>query len=411
MCEKTIDCYRRLLDEKQKRRSGEILSVVQMLPELDSGGVERGTLEIGRHLAGCRHRSFVISGGGRLVKQLVAEGSRHVDWKVGIKSPLTLKYVLPLRRFLKNEQIDILHLRSRMPAWIGYIAWKSLPKKYRPTLVTTFHGFYSVNRYSAIMTKGEGIIAISKSIEQHIREAYRVNKGIRLIFRGVDKDIFDPAAIDSSRTERLRKAWQVDGSRPVIILPGRMTRLKGQDVFVKALALMSNTRYQALLIGDTKDNPKFTEELNDLIKEHQLAERLSLVGYCDDMPAALLLADIVVSASSNEPEAFGRTTIEAMAMGKAVVATAHGGSLETVTPGRTGWLVTPGDAGDLARALDEALQSPEQRAVYGRAGRELVNSTFTMKQMCEETEALYRELVGARRRGVAAQQEVPAATR
>jgi glycosyltransferase involved in cell wall biosynthesis len=398
MCEKTIDCYRRLLEEKRKRRTGEILSVVQMLPELDSGGVERGTLEVGRYLAGRQHRSFVISGGGRLVGQLEAEGSRHVDWQVGAKSPLTLKYVLPLRRLLKNEQIDILHLRSRMPAWIGYIAWKSLPKKYRPTLVTTFHGFYSVNRYSAIMTKGEGIIAISKSIERHIREAYGVRNGIKLIFRGVDKEIFDPAAIDPSRVEQLRTAWDIDGTKPLIILPGRLTRLKGQDVFIRALAQMSNTRYQALLIGDIKDNPKFTEELTALIDEYQLADRLSLVGYCDDMPAALMLADIVVSASSNEPEAFGRTTIEAMAMGKAVVATAHGGSLETVTPGQTGWLVKPGDAADLARALDEALQSPERRAAFGRAGRELVNRTFTMKQMCEETEALYRELVDAKHR-------------
>ncbi len=398
MCEKTIDCYRRLLEEKRKRRTGEILSVVQMLPELDSGGVERGTLEIGRYLADRQHRSFVISGGGRLVEQLETEGSRHVYWQVGAKSPLTLKYVLPLRRLLKNEQIDILHLRSRMPAWIGYIAWKSLPKKYRPTLVTTFHGFYSVNRYSAIMTKGEGIIAISKSIERHIREAYGVRHGIKLIFRGVDKEIFDPAAIDPSRIEQLRTAWNIDGTKPLIILPGRLTRLKGQDVFIRALAQMGNTDYQALLIGDIKDNPKFTEELMALIGEYKLADCLSLVGYCDDMPAALMLADIVVSASSNEPEAFGRTTIEAMAMGKAVVATAHGGSLETVTPGQTGWLVRPGDAADLARALDEALQSAERRAAFGRAGRELVNRTFTMKQMCEETEALYRELVDAKRR-------------
>lgn len=408
MCEKTIDCYRRLLEEKRKRRTGEILSVVQMLPELDSGGVERGTLEIGRYLAGRQHRSFVISGGGRLVGQLEAEGSRHVGWQVGAKSPLTLKYVLPLRRLLKNEQIDILHLRSRMPAWIGYIAWKSLPKKYRPTLVTTFHGFYSVNRYSAIMTKGEGIIAISKSIERHIREAYGVRKGIKLIFRGVDKDIFDPSATDPARVEQLRTAWNIDGTKPLIILPGRLTRLKGQDVFIRALAQMSTTRYQALLIGDIKDNPKFTEELMALIGEYQLADRLSLVGYCDDMPAALMLADIVVSASSNEPEAFGRTTIEAMAMGKAVVATAHGGSLETVTPGQTGWLVRPGDATDLARALDEALHSAERRAAFGRAGRELVNRTFTMKQMCEETEALYRELVDAKRRTLSQRAEVQA---
>ncbi len=398
MCEKTIDCYRRVLEEKEKRRTGRILSVVQMLPELDSGGVERGTLEIGRYLAEHGHRSLVISGGGRLVKQLEAEGSTHIDWDVGAKSPFTIRYVLPLRRLLQQEQVDVLHLRSRMPAWVGYLAWKSLPKKRRPVLVTTFHGFYSVNRYSAIMTKGEGIIAISRSIEQHIREAYRVKKDIRLIFRGVDKDIFDPAAVDPARVAHLRSSWGVDGRVPVIVLPGRLTRLKGQDVFVKALGLLKHAEYQALLIGDTEDNPGFTEELRDLARQNGLEHRLAFVGYCDDMPAALLLADIVVSASSNEPEAFGRTTIEAMAMGQPVVATAHGGSMETVTPGLNGWLVRPGDPQDLARALDEALELPTRRQSFGQAGREMVNHRFTMQQMCEETEAFYRELVSTRRR-------------
>ncbi len=397
MCEKTIDCYARLLKEKRQRQTGERLSVVQMLPELDSGGVERGTLEIGRYLADRGHRSMVVSGGGRLVRQLVAEGSQHINWQVGAKSPLSLRYLLPLRRLLKEEQVDILHLRSRMPAWLGYIAWKTLPRHNRPILVTTFHGFYSVNRYSAIMTKGDGIIAISKSIEQHIREAYRVRKNIRLIFRGVDREVFSPEHVGEQRVAQLRSAWRLDGRSPVIMLPGRLTRLKGQDVFIRALALVKQTDYQAVLVGDVADNPGFTEELRNLIKQHGLSDRVFLVGYCDDMPAALLAADIVVSASSNEPEAFGRTTIEAMAMGKPVVATAHGGSLETVSPGRTGWLVSPGDPRDLAIALDEALASPERREALGRAGQELVNQRFTMKQMCEKTEALYRELVNERR--------------
>ncbi len=397
MCEKTLQLYKDLLEEKELRRAGELLTVVQMLPELESGGVERGTLEIGKFLADNKHRSIVISAGGRMVKQLEDEGSHHIGWKVGSKSPLTIKYMLPLRKLLKKEKVDVLHLRSRMPAWVGYLVWKSLPKKDRPVLVTTFHGFYSVNSYSAIMTKGMGIIAISKSIEHHIRKAYGIKKDIELIFRGVDKDKFDPKAVSPERIERFRQTWKISDDKPVVMLPGRFTRLKGQDIFIQALAKMNHRNYQAIIVGDLEDNPGFASELSELIKKLQLEDNIHMVGYCDDMPAALMLADVVVSASSNEPEAFGRTTIEAMAMGKPVIATAHGGSLETVTPQKTGWLVEPGAADELALALDEALASPDKMSRYGAAGKAAVNSTFTMKNMCEKTIAFYRKLVAAER--------------
>ncbi len=392
MCEKTIDLYQQVLEEKRKRSDGEILSVLQMLPELESGGVERGTLEMGKYLADNKHHSFVISGGGRLVKQLVAEKSHHIRWNVGVKSPFTLRYVFSLRRFLKKERIDVLHLRSRMPAWVGYITWKTLPKRYRPILVTTFHGFYSVNSYSAIMTKGTGIIAISKSIERHIREKYRINQNIHLIYRGVDKTIFDPDAVSTERIERYKREWRIAPDKPVLMLPGRLTRLKGQDIFLKALSLMTNQNYQALLVGDTTENPGFTDELAKSISQDRLEAKVSLVGHCDDMPAALMLADVVISASSREPEAFGRVTIEAMAMGKAVIATAHGGSLETVTPGRTGWLVPPGNPEELAMALDKALADKKRLHQFGRAGQKIVSSNFTMEQMCSKTASLYKEL-------------------
>ena len=397
MCEKTLQLYEDLLEEKRQRRTGEILTVVQMLPELESGGVERGTLEIGKYLADNNHRSIVISAGGRMVRQLEEEGSCHIGWKVGAKSPLTIKYMLPLRRLLKKEKVDVLHLRSRMPAWVGYLVWKSLPKKDRPVLVTTFHGFYSVNSYSAIMTKGMGIIAISKSIEQHIRTAYGIKQDIELIFRGVDKEKFDPDAVSLERIDRYRELWNISGEKPVIMLPGRLTRLKGQDIFIQALARIKHHDYQAVLVGDVEDNPGFTAELSELIGGLQMDNRVSLVGHCDDMPAALMLADIVVSASSNEPEAFGRTTIEAMAMGRPVIATAHGGSLETVTPEKTGWLVEPGAADKLALALEDALNSPEKMNRFGAAGKAAVNSTFTMKTMCQKTLTFYHKLIAAHR--------------
>jgi glycosyltransferase involved in cell wall biosynthesis len=247
------------------------------------------------------------------------------------------------------------------------------------------------------MTKGMGIIAISKSIEQHIRQAYGIDQGIELIFRGVDKDKFDPDAVSADRIQRYRQMWNISRDKPVIMLPGRLTRLKGQDIFIQALARIQHHDYQALIVGDLEDNPGFAAELSEMIREAQLEKNISMVGYCNDMPAALMLADVVVSASSNEPEAFGRTTIEAMAMGKPVIATAHGGSLETVTPGKTGWLVDPGEVDKLALALDEALDSPEKMRQYGSAGKVAVNSTFTMKTMCQRTLDFYRKLIAARR--------------
>jgi glycosyltransferase involved in cell wall biosynthesis len=177
------------------------------------------------------------------------------------------------------------------------------------------------------------------------------------------------------------------------MLPGRLTRLKGQDIFIQALAQVKNRNFQAILVGDLEDNPGFAAELGALIDKLGLAENVFMVGHCDDMPAALMLADVVISASSNEPEAFGRTTIEAMAMGKPVIATAHGGSLETVVPGKTGWLVPPGVAEKLAEALEEALASPEQMRDFGMAGKKAVNSAFTMKTMCEKTLAFYQRLL------------------
>ena len=204
------------------------LTVVQMMPELETGGVERGTLEIGKYLVQQGHRSIVISGGGRLVPQLESEGSEHLSWDVGQKNPLTLRYIPKLKKILQQEKVDILHLRSRVPAWVGYLSWKSLPKQTRPRLVTTFHGFYSINKYSAVMAKGERVIAISKTIAHHIQDVYEVpTERIVLIYRGVDEKKFDPSSLTQAELDYWIKKWNLtEGRPPVIMLPGRLTRLR-----------------------------------------------------------------------------------------------------------------------------------------------------------------------------------------
>ena len=394
MCEKTQALYHELHETRLHAKKSGIFTVMQLLPELNSGGVERGTLEMGRHLVENGHRSIVVSGGGRLVHQLRKDGSIHTQKNIGSKSPAALLHILPLRRLMKNNRVSVLHLRSRMPAWIGYIAWKSLPKRERPILVTTFHGFYSVNAYSAIMTKGDGVIAVSESIKKHIYEKYKRDHNVRLIFRGVDAEVFDPEKVSLDRIDRLVDAWQIKRGKPLLMLPGRLTRLKGQELFLQSLLHIKNFDFQAVLVGDIKDNPGYTGELNDFIEKNRLSGKVSLVGHCNDMPAAFLLADIVFSTSSLEPEAFGRTTVEAMAMGKPVIATAHGGSLETVVHQENGWLVKPSDPKALAAAIVEALtMDGAALEQYGLNGRKRVSEKFTAQAMCQQTLAFYNDLL------------------
>lgn len=375
-------------------RAGPI-TVVQMLPDLEGGGVERGTLELGNFLCIGGHRSIVISAGGRMVTQLENEGSRHITWKTGVKSPVSLRYILPLRRLLQEEKADILHLRSRFPAWIGYLAWKSLPVDSRPHLVTTFHGFYSVNAYSRIMTRGERTIAISHTIAAHIKEAYGVpDERIVVIYRGFDEKTFNPETVGQDRIERLRKKWRLEDVKgPMIMLPGRLTRLKGHDLFLKALARNRSLQWAAVCVGDSDENRPYVDELESLQRELGLEDRVRFAGHCDDMPAALMLSDIVVSATTARPEAFGRIAVEAQAMGKPVIASAHGGSLETVLNGESGYLVKAGDVQQLAEALKKMILDNALRAAFGRNGRQWVKKKFTTDMMCQKTVSLYRDLL------------------
>ena len=371
------------------------ITVVQMLPDLISGGVERGTLEMGRYLSEQGHRSIVVSAGGRMVSQLEREKSRHVAWKVGRKTPVCLQYLLPLRRLLLRERVDILHLRSRLPAWVGYLAWRSLPAGRRPRLVTTFHGFYSVNAYSAVMTKGERVIAISRAVAEHIARHYQVAANrIEVIYRGFDAETFAPEYVTASRVEALRNTWGLqETTGPLIMLPGRLTRLKGHDIFIDSLAAIRELPWAAVCVGDKQENPGLVAELLQRAVRRGIAGRIGFVGHCDDMPAALKLADVVVSATSTHAEAFGRVAVEAQAMGKAVIASAHGGSLETVIDGKTGWLVKPADSVKLADALKAVVSDGEIRALRGAAGRRWVEKTFTVERMCRQTLAVYEDLL------------------
>lgn len=376
------------------------INVVQMLPDLECGGVEQGTLEMGRFLVEQGHTSIVISADGKMVNQLEREGSTHLPWAVGAKSPRCLASLRPLRRLLGHGNIDILHMRSRLPAWIGFLALIGIPAPRRPVIITTFHGFYSINSYSRVMLKGDCTIAVSDAVKKHIHAEYGVRENIRRIHRGVDAEKFNPAAVSRIRSETLRKKWGLREDIPVILLPGRVSRLKGHCHFLNSLAELKSTPFQAVIVGSYENAGRYLQELKDIINNPALQGHVYFVGHCDDMPAASALADIVVNSTSSKPEAFGRTTVEAMAMAKPVIATAHGGSLETVLHGETGWLVKPSDPGAMGKQLRLALQDPERLLKMGKKGREYVKERFTTHAMCKETLNLYMEYRQRRNSGV-----------
>ena len=374
-------------------------TVLQVLPRLGGGGgVERGTLDISRALTGAGWRSIIVSADETDRAAAAEAGARHAALPVARRNPLEAPGAIRrFARLITEEEVDLVHARSRWPAWLACYAARQTGRPF----VTTFHGSYSTDwpgkrRYNAIMTRGDRVIAVSEYIARHIAETYAVEPGrIRTIPRGVDLSAFDPARVDDGRIAALRAAWQVPAGRPVVTLPGRLTTPKGHLALLDALARV-DTRVCCVLVGDSDpEHAGYRARIEQRNEVLGTGHTVLLTGPCHDMPAAYMLADIVVSPSLR-PEAFGRVPAEAQAMGRPVIAFAHGGALETVRDGESGWLVPPGDAGALADAIREALRaSPAQRARLAAAGQAHVRRNFTLHGMCSATIDVYRELLPA----------------
>ena len=380
--------------------SGE--TIVQVIPALEQGGAERTTLEIARAVVAAGGRSLVVSEGGGLVPRLQAEGSCHVRLPVGSKNPAAL---LPNKKRLAALIADagarIVHARSRAPAWPALMA----ARQEGAFFVTTYHGAYGGKTklkrlYNSVMARGDVVIANSAYTEQAIREAFagwRVLEGRRIITipRGADIDDFAAGAVSE---DRLRAAMQAFGGEDAfrVLLPGRLTEWKGQRVLIEAARLLHDggdiPALRVVLAGATQGREAYEGELRRMIGEAGLSDVVHLAGAWDDMPAAYLWSDVAVSASTR-PEAFGRVGVEAMACGRPVVASAHGGSLETVEDGATGLLVPPGDAGRLADALLSLAADPARRAAMGDAGAAHVRTRFSTEAMTDATLRVYRDLL------------------
>ncbi|MBM3591309.1 MAG: glycosyltransferase family 4 protein [Alphaproteobacteria bacterium] len=370
-------------------------AILQVLPALRSGGVERGTLEIAEAQIAAGYRAIVASAGGDMVPALEALGAKHVTLPLTAKSPFAIwRNAAALAALARAEGVGLIHARSRAPAWSAQMAARraGLP------FVTTYHGAYNEGFpgkrfYNSVMARGDRVIAISHFIADLIRTRHGVAESrLRVIPRGVDPRRFDPALVSAERLEKLRTAWSLPEGHPIIMLPARVTRWKGQMVLVEAMARLQGDSL-ALLVGDAEERPAFKAELLARIESLGLKERLRLVGHAADMPAALLLADVVIHAST-DAEAFGRTVIEAQAMARPVIASDLGAPRETVAEGITGWRIPPGDAAALAGAIGKVLALPAaERAAFGTRARAAVLAGYTTQSMQAATIAVYRELL------------------
>lgn len=373
--------------------------VLQVLPELSSGGVERGTIEVAGALTDAGWTPLVTSAGGQMVYELQRIGCEHIDLPLATKNPLSIrKNSERLRRLIRQQGVDLVHARSRAPAWSAYWACKAegIP------FVTTFHGTYShggqlKRKYNSVMVKGDLVIAVSEHIKRHIMEVYDCpEQKIRMIHRGIDTRFFAPEAVSAERVIQLTQQWNLPETRPLILMPGRLTRWKGQTLLLKALETMKDLDFVCVFVGSDQGRRAYRDELNTLIKARGLEDRVWMVDHCNDMAAAYMQSNVVVSPSL-DPEAFGRVIGEAQALGRPVVASAHGGALEQVIEGVTGRLFKPGDHEDLAKGLRWALTlSAHQREQVAAAAITHIRRNFTKERMTDATLEVYAELLAPR---------------
>ena len=364
------------------------LTVVQVLPALQAGGVELSTLEVAAELVRKGHRSIVISAGGRMVADLVAGGSEHIEWPIGRKSPWTLRLVPRLRRFLRERQPDILHAHSRLPAWVAYLAWRGMDRNARPRFLTTVHGIYRAGRYSAIMARGERVIAVSQAVKNYLLAHYRFvpPETITVIHGGIDPAHFPYGFRPGAEWLAAWRSSQPQlAGKKILTLPGRLTRLKGHQDFIRLIGDLTarGLPVHGLAVGDI--SPKKTNYFKELIKSIQdagLDKDISFLGHRQDVREIMAVSDLVLSLS-HQPEAWGRTVIEPLSMGKPVLCYDHGGVTEILRASGFSGGVPSGDLAALTEKAASLLENPVQIAPW---------PIFRLQDMLDKTLALYGEL-------------------
>ena len=379
------------------------LKILQVIPKLGFGGAETGCYDLAHYLyeQGCK--SYIITSGGDLLKYVQKEKVKIIRLPVNSKNPLIIllnSFIISIIVFFLN--IDIIHARSRAPAWACFLSCLLTRKKF----VTTFHGTYNFSGkikkfYNSVMVKSSLIIAGSNFIFQHINANYSsyINPKTKLmvIFRGINLDYYNNQNISQKKLEKLTLEWKVDENKLKILLPGRLTRWKGHEIFIEALNILIEdyhlNNFQAIILGSNQGRNVYSKKLLSLVERYQLNNKVKFIEFCKEMPLAYSISDIVVS-SSIEPEAFGRVAVEAQAMEKVIIASDIGGSNETIIKEKSGFLFKSGDPRELAKALNTILEL-DKETLYsiGNEGRKNVTKKFDVDKMCQTTFSEYKKLL------------------
>ena len=379
------------------------LKVLQVIPRLGYGGAETGCYDLAHYLHEQDCKSYIVTSGGELIKYIDKKKVKLIKLPVQSKNPLIILInSIALTLLILFLNISIVHARSRAPAWSCYIATKITRRKF----VTTFHGTYNFKNslkkfYNSIMVKSDVLIAGSNFIFSHISENYQKflnsKKKFLVIFRGINTEYFDSDTIKKKDIDKLKATWKIEDNKKIILLPGRLTAWKGQEMFIEAINLFKQSNpeldFVAVILGDDQGRTVFRKKLERLVEQFNLTQNIKFVDNCNVMPVAYYISDVIVS-SSIEPEAFGRVSVEAQAMKKPIIASNIGGSKETVIDNKTGLLFESGNPKSLCDKLNEIIKLDTLTLdLMGREGRKNVINRFNIEKMCLNTYSEYKKLV------------------
>ena len=379
------------------------IKVLQVIPKLGYGGAETGCYDIAHYLSENNCKSFIVTSGGELIKFIDKKKVKLIRLPVNTKNPLLvfLNAIL-LVGIILFYNISIVHARSRAPAWSCLLATKLTKRKF----VTTFHGTYSFSGkfkkfYNSVMVRSDLIIAGSNFIFSHIKENYskffKLKKKFLVIFRGINVDYFDASSKLESEEKKLLQKWEINKEKKIILMPGRLTSWKGQELFIEAINLtkieLGYEAFHVVILGSDQGRDLYKKKLIRLIEQYRLTNQIKFIEHCDDMALAYKVSDIVVSASI-EPEAFGRVAVEAQSMEKMIIASDIGGSNETIINEKTGFLFESGDANSLSKKIIQAITMDETSIeLIGKEGRKNIIKKFNVEKMCFSTYSEYKRLL------------------
>ncbi len=382
--------------EPQARPAAAGPTILQVLPTLGTGGAERGCVDVAAAVVRAGGYAAVASAGGPLEHELFRAGALHYPLPLNTKNPLRIRANIGrLQALIDRTGAHLVHARSRAPAWSALAA----ARRAGIPFITTVHAPYGAGTaakraYNAVMARGDRVIAISHHVADYLRSTYPIDGGrIRVIHRGIDFRRFDPERVSGERVAALARAWRLPDGVPVVLMPARLSRWKGQAVLLEALARLGPAHLRCLIVGAERPGSSYRADLERQVARLRLGGIVHVAPHCDDMPAAYKLADVVVHAST-EPEGFGRVIVEAQALGRPVIASDLGAPRELVRPGETGWLTPPGDPAALAAALEEALAlEPEPRAALAGRAIAFARERFDVDRMTDAVLDVYEEVL------------------